>query len=74
MRERVVVDPITNEAFHRYGGWAMFFWSAIIASLAITLVLLFVAWTFPTYLDPVGWSAVDVTGNPVTLFGVPPRN
>lgn len=74
VRERVVVDPITNEAFPRYGGWAMFFWSAIIASLAITLVLLFVAWTFPTYLDPVGWSAVDVAGNPVTLFGVPPRN
>lgn len=64
--DRVVVDPMTNEVISRHGGWAMFFWSAVVASFAITLVLLVVAWTFPTYLDPVGWSAVDVAGNPVT--------
>lgn len=71
VRDRVVVDPMTNEVIRRYGGWAMFFWSAIVASLAISLVLLFVSWTFPTYLDPVGWSAVDVAGNPMTLLGMP---
>lgn len=50
----------------------MFLWSAIVAGLAISLVLLGVSWTFPTYLDPVGWSAVDVTGNPVALLGITP--
>ena len=72
--DQVVVDPITNEVIPRYGGWTMFFWSAIVASLAISLVLLFVAWTFPTYLDPVGWSAVDVAGNPMPLLGMPQGN
>ncbi len=72
--DRVIVDPITNEVIPRCGGWAMFFWSAIVASLAITLVLLFVAWTFPTYLDPVGWSAVDVAGNPMTPLGITQRS
>jgi len=72
--DRVALDPITNEVISRYGGWAMFFWSAVVASFAIALVLLGVAWTFPTYLDPVGWSAVDVAGNPMTLLGIPQRN
>lgn len=68
--DRAVVDPITNEVIPRHGGGAMFLWSAIVAGLAISLVLLGVSWTFPTYLDPVGWSAVDVTGNPVALLGI----
>ncbi|MEO6142453.1 MAG: hypothetical protein ABIP19_00585, partial [Dermatophilaceae bacterium] len=28
----------------RYGGWTMFFWSAVIAGMALSLVLLGVAW------------------------------
>lgn len=65
--ERVVVDPITGEGITRYGGWTMFFVSAVIASIALSLVLLGVAWAFPTHLDPVVWSAVDVAGHPMTL-------
>ena len=72
--DRVVVDPITNEVIPRYGGGAMFFLSAIVAGFAISLVLLFVAGTFPTYLDPVGWSAVDLAGNPMPLLGIPQGN
>lgn len=66
VRDRVVVDPMTNEVIPRYGGWTMFFWSTLIAGFAISLVLLLVTWTFPTYLDPVAWKAVDVAGNPMT--------
>ena len=63
--DRVVVDPVTNEVIPRPGGWAMFF-SALIAGSAISLVLLGIAGAFPTYLDPVAWSAVDLAGNPMT--------
>lgn len=65
-KDRVVVDPGTNEMIPRLGGWAMFFWSALIASLAISLVLLGVASALPTYLDPVAWTAIDLAGHPLT--------
>ena len=64
--ERVVVDPMTGEGITRYGGWTMFFVSAVIAGIGLSLVLLGVAWILPNYLDPVVWSAVDVAGNPMT--------
>jgi hypothetical protein len=67
LRDRIVVDLVTGETIRRYGGWTMFFWSTIIASLAISLMLLGVARLFPTYLDPVGWSVVDATGSRLTL-------
>ena len=63
--DRVVVDPVTNEVIPRSGGWTLFF-SALIAGLAISLVLLGIAWAFPTYLDPVAWIAVDLSGKPMT--------
>ena len=65
-RDRVVVDPMTGEVIPRYGGWTMFFWSAVIASMALSLVLLGVSWALPNYLDRVVWSAVDVAGHPMT--------
>ena len=64
--ERVVVDPMTGEGITRYGGWTMFFVSAVIASIALSLVLLGVAWILPNHLDPVVWSAVDAAGHPMT--------
>jgi hypothetical protein len=65
-KDRAVVDPLTNETIPRQGGGAMFLFSAVIAGLAISLVLLGLAQVFPTYLDPVAWSAVDLAGSPMT--------
>lgn len=64
--DRAVVDRVTNEVIPRYSGGVMFLWSILIAGFAISLVLLGIARAFPTYLDPVAWSAVDVAGNPMT--------
>ena len=63
--DRVLVDPVTHEVIPRPGGGTLFF-AALIAGFAISLVLLGVAWAFPTYLDPVVWSAVDLSDNPMT--------
>ena len=65
--DRIVVDRVTNRKLHRYGGWMVFLWFTLVTRLALTLLLVAVAFAFPTYLDPVGWSAVDVAGNRLTL-------
>jgi len=58
----VVADPVTGEVTRRRGGWMMFIVFALLTNLVISLALLALSWTFPTYLDPVGWSAVDLAG------------
>lgn len=65
--DRVILDAVTNRRLHRYGGWMVFLWFTLVARLALSLLLVAVAFAFPTYLDPVGWSAVDVAGNRLTL-------
>jgi hypothetical protein len=66
-RERDIVDPVTNRTLHRYGGWMVFIWFTLAARLALSLLLIAVAFAFPTHLDPVAWTAVDLAGNPLTL-------
>jgi hypothetical protein len=66
--DRVVVDPVTNEGIRRQGGWTMFAWLMIVANLAISVVLLALHWVLPTYLDPVGWDVVYLTGAQVPLL------
>jgi len=56
-KDRIVVDPLTNETIPRHGGGAMFLFSAVSDGLAISLVLLGLAQVFATYLDPVSWSS-----------------
>ena len=65
--DRVIVDPVTNRRLHRYGGWMVFLWFTLVVRLALSLLVVAVAFAFPTYLDQVGWSAVDVAGNRLTL-------
>jgi hypothetical protein len=45
----------------------VFLWFTLVVRLALSLLVVAVAFAFPTYLDQVGWSAVDVAGNRLTL-------
>lgn len=66
-RDRVLVDPVTNRTLRRYGGWMVFLWFTLVTRLALSLLLIAVAFAFPTYLDPVAWIGVDLAGHRLTL-------
>jgi len=65
--DRVLVDPVTNQTLRRYGGWMVFLWFTLVTRLALSLLLIAVAFAFPTHLDPVAWTGVDLAGNRLTL-------
>ena len=66
-RDRVLVDPVTNTTLRRYGGWMVLLWFTLVTRLALSLLLIAVAFAFPTHLDPVAWIGVDVGGHRLTL-------
>ena len=66
-RDRVLVGPVTNRTLRRYGGWMVFLWFTLVTRLALSLLLIAVAFAFPTHLDPVAWIGVDLAGHRLTL-------
>jgi hypothetical protein len=60
------VNLATNDRVVRRGGWNMFFLVNLAAPLALSLLVLVLMWPFPDFVDPVAWTAVNLSGNPLT--------
>jgi hypothetical protein len=59
----LAVNQATNDRVVRIDGWSTFFRVCLALNIAISVVLAVIMWVLPDFVDPVAWTAVDLSGN-----------
>jgi hypothetical protein len=65
--DRVAVNLTSNQQIVRIGGWTTLLLANLALKFALSMVLLAIMWAIPDFVDPVVWTAIDHSGNRLTI-------